>query len=80
MFNFPGQSQIIIILFETVFHVFQVGLKLTVLAKEKPELLFSWLHLGITDLREHASLLCASNGVKASPVVSHIFQPPRLFS
>lgn len=39
MFNFPGQSQIIITLFQTGFHVFQVGLKLTVLAKEKPELL-----------------------------------------
>lgn len=39
MFNVPGQSQIIIILFETGFHVFQVGLKLTMLAKKLPELL-----------------------------------------
>ena len=39
MFNIPGQSQIIIIiLFETGFRVSQVGLKLALLAKEKPEL------------------------------------------
>lgn len=37
MFNVPGQSQIIIILFETGFHVFQVSLKLDIQNKASRE-------------------------------------------
>lgn len=67
MFNFPGQSQIIIIiLFKTGFHISQVGLKRALLAKEKPDFLILLplpQMLGLQTCYSMPDLFCASNDI-----------------